>query len=91
MHSLGTLMAVGDHNTFVLQKIAHARPTRQHELRHIFDDLRLVLGREQCREPLCQALEYSSVWLFFLGEKSPGGEYEYEYADVPLCPAARAE
>lgn len=42
--------------TFVLQEIAHPCPASQHELRHIFDDFRLLFGR-QCGEPLCQPLQ----------------------------------
>ena len=38
-------------STFVLDEIAHARPTCEDELRDILDDLGLVLWR-QCGEPL---------------------------------------
>lgn len=31
--------------TLVLDKVAHARPSSQHELRDILDDLVLLLGR----------------------------------------------
>ena len=32
--------------TFVFEEIAHASASREHELRDVFDDFRLVLGRE---------------------------------------------
>lgn len=41
--------------TFVLQEVAHARPTRQDELGDVLDDLGLVLGGER-GEPFGQTL-----------------------------------
>ena len=51
-------MALGDHyggRTFVFEEIAHAGPTRQHELRDVFDDLGLVF-RGEGGEPFRQSL-----------------------------------
>jgi hypothetical protein len=45
----------GSLRTFVLKEVAHACPSRQHELGHIFNDLRLFLWRES-REPFCKSL-----------------------------------
>ena len=42
-------------HTFVLKEIAHACPACEHQLRDIFDNLRLVLRREGS-EPFRQAL-----------------------------------
>lgn len=41
--------------TLVFQKVAHARAPREDELRHILDNLGLVLGREG-GEPLGETL-----------------------------------
>jgi hypothetical protein len=50
-----------DGQTFVLEEIAHARAAGEHELRDVFHDLGLFLGRER-REPLGKAL-FSTVRL----------------------------
>jgi hypothetical protein len=41
----------GEEATFVFKEIAHPRPTGEHKLSHILDDLGLLLGRES-GEPL---------------------------------------
>ena len=45
----------GVRDTFVLEKVAHASPSRQNQLGDIFDDLRLILRRES-REPFGKSL-----------------------------------
>ena len=64
--------------TFVLKEVAHAGTAGEHELRHIFHDLGLVLGC-QCGEPLGEALQLFST-----------GSCMALAGDVRLCPAARA-
>lgn len=41
---------------FVLEEIAHTRPSREDKLGHILDDFGFVLGRE-CGEPFRETLE----------------------------------
>lgn len=74
--------------TFVFEEIAHARPARQNQLRHIFDDLGLLLGRESS-EPLSKALRRNLLVGFKPG--GPGIGVGHEDGDAPLCPVGRAE
>ena len=75
-------------HTFVLEKVAHPRPARKHQLSHILDNLGLFLGRESSK-PLGQTLQkrlslasYSSIQRFYPWGGGP--------RDVPLCLVATA-
>jgi hypothetical protein len=53
----------GGKRTFIFKEVAHPRPPREHQLRHVLDDLGFVL-RAQGGEPFRQSLrEIASAYL----------------------------